>query len=116
MTNQDKCDFCDSREVVRRYQCMDFIAESKKAGVIYDGTRDTLGRTNLALNSRNYWAACAPCASFIDMEDIEGLLKRVTEVLIDTPGGFSTFRRQQLIKHMRYMYELFFKNRIRVAG
>lgn len=112
----DECDFCSSPNVVRRYQCMDFKAESKSAGVLYDGTKTTVGPTNLVLSSRSYWAACAECSRFVDAEDIEGLLKYVTKVLIDASGGFSPYRRQQLILHLRHTYELFFRTRIRVKA
>jgi hypothetical protein len=92
---------------------MDFDAESKSVGVLY--ADPAAGPTNVVLASKNYWAACAGCARYVDAEDIDGLLKYVTENLIDASGGLSPFRRLLLIRHLRHMYELFFKYRIRVA-
>jgi hypothetical protein len=111
----DECDFCSNQKVVRRYQCMDFDAESKAAGVIYYGTRDTPGPTNLVLASQNYWAACADCAGFVDAEDIEGLMRHVTRTLVDADEALDPIRRIQVIAHMRHTYKLFFRYRIRVA-
>jgi hypothetical protein len=117
VTKPDICDFCSSPETVHRYQCMDFASESKTAGVMYDGTRATIGPTNLVLNSINYWAACADCRKLVDVEDIEGLLNRVKRVLIDAdPNPLRPERRKQVIRHLRLTYELFFKTRIRVAS
>lgn len=115
MPKPDICDFCDSPSVVRRYECMDFRAESGSVGVLYATPE---GPTNLVMQSRDYWAACAECARFVDAEDVEGLLKRVTEVLVDAGDGFkgSPLQRQKLIKHLRHTYELFFKTRIRVEA
>lgn len=112
----DYCDFCSSRPVVRRYQCMDFEADSMSAGVLFDGTQNTVGPTNLIFQSRNYWAACTTCASFVDAEDIAGLLSQAKRMLIDRDWQLQrdTHRRHQLIRHLRYTYEMFFKTRIRV--
>jgi len=114
----DECDFCSSHAVVHRYQCMDFQAESKNAGVLFDGTLSTVGPTNLVFQSRNYWAACADCAYYVDREDLEGLLAHTKKVLIDPDWKLQhdTHRRHQLMKHLRYTYEIFFKTRIRVAA
>lgn len=108
----DECDFCSNPNVVRRYQCMDFNAESEAAGVMYDGTRSTVGPTNLVLHSKSYWAACRECARHVDAEDLDGLLMHVIETLLrDTKGDV----RSKLIRHCEHTYKLFFKNRIRVT-
>jgi hypothetical protein len=57
LSREDECDFCSSKNVVRRYQCMDFYAESKNAGVRYDGTNlvlhsDTGGGMSELINRR----------------------------------------------------------------
>jgi hypothetical protein len=116
MRKQDICDFCSSPNTVCRYQCVDFESESKSAGVLYDGSGTTVGPTNLVFQSIDYWAACAACASFVDAEDIDGLLEYVTKTLLDEKDSCLTpLRRIQIIQHLRHTYELFFKTRIRVA-
>lgn len=111
---QDECDFCSNHQVVRRYQCMDFAAESKAAGVMYDKVYDKFGPINVVLRSYNYWAACAECASFVDAEDLDGLLRHVVKTLCG-PTRMHGKPRGDFIRHARYTYELFFKNRIRVT-
>jgi hypothetical protein len=103
-----ECDFCSNPRVVRRYQCMDFDAESKDAGVLYNGTRDTTGPTNLVLHSMDFWAACEMCARYVDEENIDGLLGYVTTVLCARGYRVSA----DTVLHMRHTYELFFRNRI----
>jgi hypothetical protein len=85
---------------------MDFYAESKNAGVRYEGT-------NLVLHSLDYWAACAECAAYVDAEDVEGLLNHAVAAL-DTSRRLDGVKRAVFIRHTRYAYELFFRNRIRV--
>lgn len=97
----DVCDFCDRPNVVRRYQCMDFDAESADAGVLYGGP------TNVVLHSTSYWAACAECGRYVDAEDLDGLLKHASAVL-GAQGNIP------FLIHARHAYALFFKNRIRV--
>lgn len=103
----DQCDFCSNPKVVRRYQCMDFKSESKDAGVRY-------GKTNLILDSLNFWAACAECARYVDAEDIEGLLGYIAEAH-DINHTLDPARRSVFLRHARYTYKLFFQNRIRVV-
>jgi hypothetical protein len=105
-----ECDFCSDKNVARKFECMDFEAESKDAGVIYNGTHTTGGPTNLVLKSINFWAACPVCADLVDEEDLNGLVAhavmafnaRGQRVSVDTA------------RHMRHAYQLFFKHRIRV--
>lgn len=99
----DICDFCDSPDVVRRYQCTDFDAGSKDVGVLYPRPDPT----NLVLHSISYWAACAECARYVDAEDLDGLLKHVT-------AAFHVPSSHPVRIHLRHAYTLFFKNRIRV--
>lgn len=98
---RDKCDFCDSLSVVKRYSCKDFDAESRDVGVLFvkDGEP-----TNVVLASTDYWAACAECAKYVDDEDIDGLIKRVAICQKTANIPF--------LVHLRHMYEMFFKNRI----
>lgn len=107
-----ECDFCSNPKVVKRYQCMDFNAESKDAGVLAmdkDGVP-----TNVVLHSMNYWAACEACAKLVDANDLEGLVKHATETLNRdrsmSPIAFAFF-----VQHTRHSYTLFFQNRIRVV-
>jgi hypothetical protein len=107
----EQCDFCSSPRVVRRFQCMDFNAESAHAGVIYDGTRSTEGPTNVIMASKSYWAACAECANFVDEENIDGLVIYAVTSFLSQGLTVSP----QTAQHIRYTYRLFFKNRIRIA-
>jgi hypothetical protein len=100
------CDFCSSKDVVTRYQCLDFKSDSEDIGVKY-------GRTFITLDSDSFWAACAECAAFVDREDGDGLVDHVVKVF-EKRDGYSM--RPGLKMHMRHTYELFFKNRIRIKG
>lgn len=102
-----ECDFCSNPNVVRRYQCMDFNAESEDAGVLYCGLPRDPAPTNVVLASTSYWAACAECGRYVDAEDLDGLLKHVCAAL-----NVPAFHPVGI--HLRHAYELFFKNRIRV--
>jgi hypothetical protein len=110
----DECDFCSSHQVVRRYQCMDFEAESKSAGVLYVEPEAT-SPTNVVLRSIDYWAACAECSRYVDAEDIEGLLKHV-DLALDSQRRLSPSKREAFLAHTRHAYTLFFRNRIRVVA
>lgn len=99
-----ECDFCSNPNVERRYQCMDFNAESEDAGVLY--VRRS-GPTNVVLQSMNYWAACAECCRYVEAEDLDGLWKHAVEALHAEDN-------LPFLIHARHTYALFFKNRIRV--
>lgn len=99
---RDKCDFCDSLSVVKRYPCKDFDAESKDVGVLFVKDGET---TNVVLASTDYWAACAECVKYVDDGDIDGLIKRVAIC-------FKLQWNKPFLVHLRHMYEMFFKNRI----
>jgi hypothetical protein len=107
------CDFCDNPNVVRRYQCLDFTAASKDAGVLYQKTRDSLP-TNVVFHSTSYWAACPECVRYVDAEDIEGLLNHVAAT--SNAQRLELAARKAFLIHARHMYSLFFKNRIRVES
>ena len=105
----DICDFCDSPKVVRRYQCMDFKAESADAGLLHCRLDASgLQLTNVVLDSMSYWAACAACARYVDAEDLDGLVTHAC-------AGLNVAEHNLVVRvHLRHAYKLFFKNRIRV--
>lgn len=100
------CDFCSSKNVVRQYECMDFNSESADAGVLYGSER---GPENVVLASKDYWAACAPCAKLIDAGDLNALVERVIVEQKVRPATQSILR-----PHLHHTYRLFMQNRIRV--
>ena len=105
-----ECDFCSNPNIVRCYHCMDFLAESEKAGVLYAHPE---GPINVKFESVSYWAACAECARFVDDEDIDGLIVHaVTTLCKDRDIG--DVQKQNFIRHLEYVYALFFKTRIRI--
>lgn len=100
-----QCDFCSSRNVVRRFPCRDFDSESKDVGVHFD-TR--VGPdTNLVLESKNFWAACSDCTKLVEAQDIEGLVNRALETFHPHPKIAEKLR-----VHLLWTYGLFFQNRL----
>jgi hypothetical protein len=105
-----RCDFCDSPLVVTRYDCRDFDSSSIAAGIIPVGP----GSIEAVLASKNFWAACAECAKFVEAEDLTGLAKYA-----ESQFDISRMSASQLVMfrvHLRGTYKLFFENRIRVSG
>jgi hypothetical protein len=105
-----ECDFCSDKNVVRRFECLDFDAESADAGVMYNGTLETTGPTNLVLHSINFWAACEACSRLVDDEDLDGLVGHSVMVFLLKGYRLSV----DATRHIRHTYGLFFKHRIRV--
>ena len=112
--DKDICDFCASPHVARRFDCRDFASESAAAGVLYPETIATDRPTNVILASRNYWAACAECADLVDNEHVDKLIRRALDEHAKRYGRRITDR-DDVTKHLRRTYRLFFDNRIRVA-
>ena len=104
----DECDFCSSANVIRRYECIDFNAESRDAGVLYDGT-------NVVLRSTSYWAACAECSAYVEREDLDGLLRHVITVF-QAQERLNPLQLITFASHARHSYQLFFRYRIRVTN
>jgi len=103
------CDFCSSPNVVKRFQCKDFDSASRDAGVM---RMNAEGRfTNVVLNSRNYWAACANCAAYVDAEDLKGLTDYAADHWRE---GLTELNWLGLKIHLHNTYRLFFANRIRI--
>ena len=111
----DICDFCNSPEVVKRFECCDFDSSSKAAGVIYPHTLTTDGPTDLVLASKNFWATCEECRRFVEAGDIANLIKRALDEF-EKQDGYPHPRREELERHLHRTYQLFFENRIRIAG
>jgi hypothetical protein len=88
-----ECDFCSDGNVVKKYRCMNFDAESR----------------NVVLHSISYWAACDQCSRLVDEEDLDGLMGYVVTAFRARGYKVST----NTVHHLRLTYELFFKNRIR---
>lgn len=110
----DICDFCSSPEVVTRFECCDFDSESKAAGVIYPETAATDCPTNLVLASKNYWAACQACALLVEKGHLDKLLRRALGEYRKQHGRVD--QEDDVTKHLRRTYQLFFENRIRIDG
>jgi hypothetical protein len=100
-----RCDFCSSNEPVVAYPCRDFMMMSQvfygepesEPGIEYFAhpgsaaeveefskkvAEQTHGESRSSW-SRGPWAACLVCATFIDKDDYEGLVKRMNEDLAD---------------------------------
>lgn len=103
----DICDFCNSPNVVKRFGCRDFKAESLQAGVVYPYTRDAVGPANLVLASYDYWAACAACAALVEARDVSTLVKYVLDEY-EKQERRKHPQRQRLEKHLKLTYDLFF--------
>jgi hypothetical protein len=95
------CDFCNAIGAPRWYPCKSFVSDSSDIGAKIDGI-------TLSLRSIKDWAACTKCAEFIDTGDIEGLLNYVVKTY--RAEGYEVPK--PLVDHLRYTYQLFFKNRI----
>jgi hypothetical protein len=103
-----ECDFCSAETVVRRFECLDFDAESKDAGVVYNDK--LVGPTNLVMHSISYWAACETCSKPVAEEDLDGLVGHSVMTFFCRGYRLSV----DAARHIRHTYALFFKHRIRV--
>jgi hypothetical protein len=107
----DICDFCDSPDVVERFQCRDFDSSSKTAGVLYPDPHFANMRTDVILASHDFWAACSECAKLVEAHDINGLVKRVMDE-DERKKGRPHPMRYGLEQHLWRTYALFFRNRV----
>jgi hypothetical protein len=105
----DICDFCSSPEVAGRFECRNFDAPSKNAGVMYPDAK-TNTSTNLVLVSKDYWAACRICAALVEAGDLDKLVNYVLDEF-ERQDGYPHPQRARLEKHLRMTYRLFLENR-----
>jgi len=98
------CDFCSGPDPVITYRCRDFhtvVIGVDDKGQIHEQPWSSFGD----------WAACEPCARFIDADDQPGLTTYAVEGHMARNEPDAQKKRADLVESMGQLHRLFFMHR-----